>query len=121
MKAKAIVSKLLEVDDPEVEHYLKGVKPLADGNIVVRVTDRLNEIGVPCSYEYPGYISIPAPDGLVWNFGDINELWGGDLVTQEHEVIDGADIGIRSDSQNVDAIAEAIANFLRQWLQQHER
>lgn len=125
MKAKAIVDKLLEGDDLDdlgVERYLKGAKPPADfSNTVSKVVDRLNQIGVPCSYEYPGYISIPAPNGFVWNFGDVNAVWGGDLVSQEHAVVDGADIGIPNDSQDVEAIAKAIASFLRRWFRQNER
>lgn len=80
-----------------------------------RVIARLAQDGLTATWEYPGYVSIPAATpGRTWAFGTANETWAGDYGAEDgSRVIAAVNTGIASDSDDVEAIAAAILAAVR--------
>ena len=64
-------------------------------------------------------VLIPWTEKTSWVFGTANELWGGDLVNKDGDRDDSVETNVRSDSQNVKAIAYSILVKLKEYAAAH--
>jgi|TARA_Y100000034_G_scaffold6889_1_gene7607 hypothetical protein len=64
-------------------------------------------------------VLIPWTEKTSWVFGTANELWGGDLVNKDGDRDDSVETNVRSDSQNVKAIAYSILVKLNEYAAAH--
>lgn len=83
------------------------------------VVEALRKAGIDASWEYPGFISIDLSDGGIWSFGTNNPTWCGDVMDSLDRSQEGVDLEIKSDSQDVEAIREAIIKALDDYNQSH--
>lgn len=63
-------------------------------DLTVAVVAELGKLGIPATYEYPGFILIPAftpdrtkYDDISYAVGDVNDVWSGDRVKDDGEVM----------------------------------
>ena len=64
-------------------------------------------------------VLIPWTEKTSWVFGTANELWGGDLVNKDGDRDDSVETNVRSDSQDVSAIAYSILVKLKEYAAAH--
>ena len=76
-------------------------------SIHLAVLAKLNESGLECTYEYPGYIQCG-----IWSIGDVNDTWDMQEITEDGQQGKTIDLGISCTSDDVPAIAQAILNAL---------
>lgn len=110
------------VGDPPPDPY-EGLQPY--GGLCWKVGVEVDEVrqallealqgaGLTASWEFPGWLSIDAPDGSgdAWAFGTANGYWAGDRTSVDGEHRYTVRLRVHHDSGDVDALAVAIVAAL---------
>jgi len=87
-------------------------------NAVAPLLLKYSDVFVEWTYEYPGFIALRTDGGGAWMIGTANGTWGADLYIDENDWCAGEqpdhsiDTTISGDSDDVNAIAEALYNAM---------
>jgi hypothetical protein len=81
--------------------------------ILENVVALLARLDITATVEYPGYLAVPAGDGLTWNLGTANPTWGGELIDVDGGQLHATDFGVPSTSTNAELIANKISKLVR--------
>jgi hypothetical protein len=77
------------------------------------VVNKLQELGIEATYEYPGYILVSMNGASEFHIGPANDRWGWNQVDHNGDEFESGEWTIAGDSQDVDAIVEEIVILIK--------
>jgi hypothetical protein len=83
-------------------------------NILKKVARELRSRRIPATLEYPGVIEVRTSTTARLKFGDVNEMFRGDLLDDEDNPLASYDSSIPSNSEDIARIADFIEELFKE-------